>query len=176
LPTRVLIDRLVADPERPWAEYRRGKPLTPRQLGGLLRPFGILSGTVHEAGQPDAKGYQRAAFQDAWERYIRLLDQAGVSETSKRPNARSTGTSEDFRSVRKEGPGPIKDDELSYSRSDLDGWTEGKPLDGREGKPETSSNNGACVYCGLSELAGEPLLEVAVAGDVFHAHRHCLDR
>jgi putative DNA primase/helicase len=144
LPTRVLLERLVADPERPWAEYRRGRSLTARQLGRLLSPFGVVSGTVHVAGQPDAKGYQRAAFEDAWERYP-LSSQAGVSKASKRPNARTTGTSEDFRSVRTEAPGRIKDDELSYSRSDLDGWTEEKPLDGGEGKPEASNNGGACV-------------------------------
>jgi putative DNA primase/helicase len=143
LPTRVLIDRLVADPERPWAEYRPGKPLTARQLGGLLRPFGVLSGTVHAAGQPDAKGYQRAAFEDAWERYL-LSSETGVSETSRRPNDHGTATSEDFRSVRMEVSGRIKDDELSHSHSDLDGWTEEKPLDGGESKPETSGRGGVC--------------------------------
>jgi putative DNA primase/helicase len=103
LTTRTLIERLVADPERPWAEYRRGKPLTARQLGGLLRPFGIVSGTIHLAGQPDAKGYQRATFEDAWDRYP-YSSQAEGSETSKRPNPCGIGTSADFPSVRKGGP------------------------------------------------------------------------
>jgi hypothetical protein len=174
LPTRALIDRLADDPERPWAEYRHGKRLTPKQLGGLLRPFGIVSETIHEAGQPDAKGYKRAAFRDAWERYL-LPDQAVVSETSKRPNACDTGSSGHFRSVRTEAPGRIENDELSHGRSDLDGWAERTPLDGGEGK-QTSGSSEACAYCGSGERADDPLLVAAVAGNVFHAHRHCLDR
>jgi putative DNA primase/helicase len=176
LPTRVLIDRLADDPERPWAEYRNGKQLTPKQLGGLLRPFGIVSETIHVAGQPDAKGYKRAAFRDAWERYLPLPDQVGALETSKRPNACGTGTSGDFRSVQKGVPGRIEDVELSYGGSDLDGWTERTPPGSGKGKPEASDRGGACAYCGSGELTGDPLLVVAADGNPFHAHRHCIDR
>jgi putative DNA primase/helicase len=182
LTTKVLIDRLVADPERPWADYRRGNPLTPRQLGGLLRPFGIVSGTVHVAGQPDAKGYQRAAFKEAWERYP-LASQTGVSDASKRPNAYGTGTSEDFRSVRMEVPGRIKDVELSHGHSELDGWTAEKPIGGGEGSPleggrpdetvnDASPLRKVCAYCGWS---GATLLDVAIDGRMVRAHRACLD-
>jgi putative DNA primase/helicase len=174
LPTRVLIERLVKDPERPWLEYRHGKRLTPKQLGALLRPFDILSVTVHEAGQPDAKGYRRVAFRDAWERYLPLPDPAVVSETSKRPNAGGTSTFEDFRSVRTGVPGRIKNNELAHSRSDLDGWTERTAPSA--GEVELESSRRACAYCGRGEPAGSPLLVVAVAGHVFHAHRDCLDR
>src|SRR5215467_2712903 len=33
-----LIAQLVADPERPWAEWKNGKPLTQKQLAALLKP------------------------------------------------------------------------------------------------------------------------------------------
>jgi hypothetical protein len=176
LPTRVLIDRLADDPERPWAEYRNCRRLTPKQLGALLRPFGIVSETTHVAGQPDAKGYKRAAFRDAWERYLPSPDQAGASETSKRPNACGTSTSGDFRSVRTGVPGRIENVELSYGGSDLDGWTERTPPDRAEGEPKTTGKNEACAYCGSGVRAEAPLLVVAVAGNVFHAHRRCLNR
>ena len=33
-----LVAKLIADPERPWAEWRHGKPITQKQLAGLLGP------------------------------------------------------------------------------------------------------------------------------------------
>jgi hypothetical protein len=70
LPTKVLIAALCADPERPWAAYAKGEQITDRQLAKLLRPFGIVSETVHPPGAPHAKGYRRADFEDAWGRYL----------------------------------------------------------------------------------------------------------
>jgi Protein of unknown function (DUF3631)/Bifunctional DNA primase/polymerase, N-terminal len=64
-----LIDKLTADPEGPWAEYNRGKPFTQKQLASRLRDYGILSETVWIDGK-SAKGYKRAAFEDAWTRYL----------------------------------------------------------------------------------------------------------
>jgi hypothetical protein len=55
-----LITELINDPERPWLEWRRGKQITQKQLAGLLRPFGIISDTVHPRGLPQGKGYKRA--------------------------------------------------------------------------------------------------------------------
>src|SRR5262249_10235286 len=60
--TTDLLKELTSDPERPWVEWRNGKPITPKQLGPLLRPFGIISETVHIAGLADAKGYLRVRF------------------------------------------------------------------------------------------------------------------
>ena len=70
LPTKTFIVALCADAERPWSAYFKGEPVTDRQLAKLLRPFGIVSGTVHPPGAPDAKGYRRADFEDAWARYL----------------------------------------------------------------------------------------------------------
>jgi len=64
-----LVAKLAADPERPWAEWKHGRPLTQKQLGGLLRPFGIVSETVSIPGFNDAKGYKRDRFEAAWEAY-----------------------------------------------------------------------------------------------------------
>jgi Protein of unknown function (DUF3631) len=64
-----LIDKLTADPEGPWATYNRGKPFTQKQLAGRLREYGIISETVW-IKDSSAKGYKRAAFEDAWIRYL----------------------------------------------------------------------------------------------------------
>ena len=70
MSTKTLIAALCADEERPWSAYSKGEPITDRQLAKLLRPFGIISGTVHPPSAPDAKGYRRADFEDAWARYL----------------------------------------------------------------------------------------------------------
>jgi putative DNA primase/helicase len=64
-----LVAKLIADPERPWAEWKHGRPLTQKQLGGLLRPFGIVSETVSVPGFNDAKGYRRTHFEEVWAVY-----------------------------------------------------------------------------------------------------------
>jgi hypothetical protein len=55
--------------DRPWPEYRRGKPITAPQLAALLRPLQISSGTVRR-GEVNNKGYKIAQFTDAWARYL----------------------------------------------------------------------------------------------------------
>jgi Protein of unknown function (DUF3631) len=70
MTTKTFISALCDDPERPWASYAKGEPITDRQLAKLLRPFGIVSVTVHPLGAPHAKGYRRADFEDAWGRYL----------------------------------------------------------------------------------------------------------
>jgi hypothetical protein len=169
LPTKVLIERLTADPERPWADYRQGKPISPKQLGRMLRAFRIASETVHPGSAPDAKGYRRMRFEEAWAAYVPpqtrdgnsaaakdewlerpqspLSRPLGVPETSKRPNACGTGTSDDFRSVQEASSGRIENDESSYGRSGLDVWTlrkpeggEGQKLNGGRGPPHPSAD------------------------------------
>src|SRR5262245_430692 len=68
--TKALIAALCMDTERPWAAYFRGEEITDRQLAKLLKPFRIVSTTVHPPGAPHAKGYRRADFEDAWARYL----------------------------------------------------------------------------------------------------------
>jgi len=64
-----LIAKLTADPEKPWAEYDRGKPLTQRQLAKMLGDFGIISNTVRPPKLPLGKGYKRIDLEPQWEAY-----------------------------------------------------------------------------------------------------------
>jgi hypothetical protein len=69
LTSKTIIERLTADPEKPWAEWSRGKPITEKGVAGLLHEYRIVSRTV---GPRDArtKGYRKADFADAWQRYV----------------------------------------------------------------------------------------------------------
>jgi hypothetical protein len=64
-----IVAGLVAMEDRPWPEWRNGKPMTPPQLAEALKPFGIRPGTVR-LGAATPKGYRRGAFEEAWERYL----------------------------------------------------------------------------------------------------------
>jgi putative DNA primase/helicase len=64
-----LISHLIADDEKGWATYNRGRPITPRQLSNLLRVYGIASKTVR-MGLKTTKGYERRQFEDAFRRYL----------------------------------------------------------------------------------------------------------
>ncbi|MCX5342665.1 DUF3631 domain-containing protein [Streptomyces atratus] len=68
LSTEDLLHQLRQDPEAPWAEWGRGG-LSARELGRMLREFGIVSGNVRMADRTQRKGYMRNKFLDAWRRY-----------------------------------------------------------------------------------------------------------
>jgi putative DNA primase/helicase len=126
-----LVEKLTADKERPWVEWRHGKPLTPKQLGGLLAPFGITSETVSIPGLADAKGYRRTRFEEAWEAYLpgqnTLRSPDPPSETSKRRNPDGSSTTRDFRSVAGDVGDGSKNGNLSHSHAASDASTFQKP-------------------------------------------------
>jgi hypothetical protein len=70
LPTEDLLDRLKEDPEAPWTNWGgRADGLTAMKLGTLLRDFEIRSTRVRLPGVGQIRGYRRADFLDAWQRY-----------------------------------------------------------------------------------------------------------
>jgi len=80
LPSVDMVAALVAMKERPWGEIFRGRPLTPNGLARLLSGFGIAPKNVRtEAGV--YKGYLRADFADASQRYLPNLPVAAVGWT-----------------------------------------------------------------------------------------------
>ena len=72
--SKTLADDLIEQEDRPWPEWRRGMPITPRQIAEVLAPFGIAPKTIRLGPGPKgtAKGYLAAQFADAWERYLDL--------------------------------------------------------------------------------------------------------
>ena len=69
LSSTELVGALIALEGRPWAEWKGGKPITPNSLASLLKPFGIISGTIR-IDNTTPKGYQLAHFEDAFARYL----------------------------------------------------------------------------------------------------------
>jgi Protein of unknown function (DUF3631) len=69
LPSGVTVQKLTADPEKGWADFNHGKPITQVQLARLLKPFGIYPEPIR-VGRHQVRGYVRARFVEAWERYL----------------------------------------------------------------------------------------------------------
>jgi hypothetical protein len=71
LASVTLVEGLTNDPEKPWIEFTRGKPLTQNRLAKLLGAYSITSQTVTPPGwKKTARGYYRAQFEQAWGDYL----------------------------------------------------------------------------------------------------------
>jgi hypothetical protein len=78
--------------DRPWGEWRGGKPLTAHGLARLLAPFHIAPVSIR-MGDKTPKGYLRAAFTEAWSRYLPGKE---ACEAQHRNNAHAIGISANF--------------------------------------------------------------------------------
>ncbi len=63
-----LVEYLTSLEDRPWVEWKNGKPLSKAQLGRLLSSFEIISQTIRIDSKA-ARGYHMKAFEDAFARY-----------------------------------------------------------------------------------------------------------
>jgi Protein of unknown function (DUF3631) len=138
-----LVAKLTADPERQWAEWKRGKPLTQKQLGSLLSDFRICSETVSIPGLNDAKGYKRVRFEGAWEAYcpgqktLSPADSLLLKRRSVEVPMESAQVS-DFRSVGEACGDGSKNTDLSYSDAGSDTSTLRKPENGARSELNTT--------------------------------------
>ena len=67
--------------ERPWQSMpKSGKPITAQSRGRILANYGIHAKTLRLDAGRDAKGYERAAFADAWAAYLPDDDGSGTVE------------------------------------------------------------------------------------------------
>jgi hypothetical protein len=77
-----LVCALTQIEEAPWGDLN-GRPLDARRLAFLLKPYEIRPKSIR-INDKTLKGYTRADFQDAWNRYLPLS--GSLSVTSVTPN------------------------------------------------------------------------------------------
>jgi Protein of unknown function (DUF3631) len=153
-----LVTALVADPERPWAEYNKGKPISQRQVARLLGAFGIISNTVHPSGLTQGKGYRRVDLEEAWAAYCGQntpSDQKGIRQACERASADETGTTRDFSSVQKGPPHGSENGKLAYSHAGLHACTDKNGGNGGEGHSDQETaplDEGASLDDGLGSF------------------------
>ena len=71
LATKRLLEELRGLEERNWSAWgKAGKPMTDVALAGLLKGYGIRSGSVRLENGSTPKGYYLRSFKDAFERYL----------------------------------------------------------------------------------------------------------
>ena len=77
ISTKDLLAALIArdngDPWSTWweAEIAKGNTRGPAaKLARLLKPFGVVAGTIREEDNSTSKGYKLASFEDAFSRYL----------------------------------------------------------------------------------------------------------
>jgi hypothetical protein len=69
LPSSDLVIALTEMEERPWSEWRHGRPITAQTIARLMRPFGVRPGNSRVRGQV-MKAYQRVDIHAAFVRYV----------------------------------------------------------------------------------------------------------
>jgi hypothetical protein len=75
-----LVDALTAMEDRPWGEWKHGKPMSPNTLAKLLKPYKIRPASVR-IGSATGKGYRANQFEDAWNRYLSPLPSSAPKQT-----------------------------------------------------------------------------------------------
>jgi putative DNA primase/helicase len=70
LTGEAIIAELVKKPDRPWADWKHGKAITPKALAALLKPFNIIPERLYLQTNPDSRGYARYAVEEAFSCYL----------------------------------------------------------------------------------------------------------
>jgi hypothetical protein len=69
MSTDSIIKALCALEESPWADLK-GRPIDPRRLARMLRPYGVTPCDVRGGEDKPLKGYKREDLFDPWSRYL----------------------------------------------------------------------------------------------------------
>ena len=79
-----IVQSLVAAPDRPWAEWSKGRPMTPHALARMLKPFGIHPKRGRVGTANPVSVYTRASFEPVWGRYFPAPERRdrGTSDTT----------------------------------------------------------------------------------------------
>lgn len=80
VPSQRICEELARREDRPWPEFRDGRPISPVQLAKLLKPYRITPRDVR-LGMEVLKGYHAEDFADAFARYLAPPSEAATPAT-----------------------------------------------------------------------------------------------
>jgi putative DNA primase/helicase len=172
LSTEDLLNALLKLDDRPWNEWKSGKPITKAGLSRLLSKFGLLSEQIR-FGPTTLKGYQLHRFEDAFSRYL-----PATSETTKQAN-----NDGDFSQNQNETLGaPVSLSKREKPLRDsgcFDVSLCGPPHRERgEGEDDFQRRPEPCAQCGAgigSDPPGDPpTVQVSESGQSFWLHDECV--
>lgn len=150
LASRDVVEALARMEDRPWPEWRRGNPITTRQLARLLRPFELAPSALWIDGKTQ-RGYEREHFRDPFLRYL------GGADRKDRKDPHDSATNGPS-AIRKDGDG-LTDPRPSENPSDTTGLTvltdQDPPprpkrggLGGMDGLAAGAGQDDGCPRCG----------------------------
>jgi hypothetical protein len=99
---------------RPWADWNRGKGLTPNALARLLKPFGVAP---LPTGEKRIRGYRREAFKAAWAAYVHVEPLNRSAPSNDANKAASDNRSPDGARAVADSPGNPHGDSLLSGRA-----------------------------------------------------------
>jgi hypothetical protein len=123
-PSVELVNALKQIEEAPWGDLN-GRPLDTRRLASLLKPFDIHPKTIRIEDKT-LKGYPKADFQDAWNRYLSIP--MNLSVTSVTPDSNQIQNKD--QNYPKQSPSPgqnVTDNSQSYSERNVTAVTDKTP-------------------------------------------------
>ncbi len=146
-----LCEALKGLEESPWAEWGKGVGLKPSALARLLRPFEIRPRQAWADGV-NRNGYERADFEDVWQRYALEPSSETLDPLEPAPNGPSVHFSE---TLGPQSPRGSENEKSPTGAGLLEGLESEKPQDkGRKEKamPETPAPADPCDYfCGARD-------------------------
>lgn len=158
LSSKVIADSLHEMEDRPWPEWRNGKPISTNQIARLLKPFGIFPGTIR-IGTDTAKGYRLEQFRETFERWLppsRIV-------TPSQPKA-SNGYS-DFESVTQDGVVTFPNRAKPVTGKDCDAVT--------VQTGDSARTYELCLHCRKPIGADPKAVPATAAGVDGHIHAAC---
>ncbi len=141
LASESICEHLAGLEDRPWPEWKNGRPITKAQLARALLPFGIRPRTIRLTSGATPKGYSREVFADAWDRYAKtpqapqhpIHPGTPPFETPHRHNGGNPPDSGDFEAQHGEPCGGSKNPEKPQSAAGCGGVAFRNPGGGGKG-------------------------------------------
>ena len=129
IPSATIVERLAAMESQPWPEWKRGKPITVRQLASLLRPF-----DVHPRNHRAAGGQSKAYFLGRAPSRVRCLSPQRRGIRSVPPSqCLETRHFRKFASVPPRNRGTVQGLRKPLQSRGWDGGTDRNPVSGGNG-------------------------------------------
>jgi hypothetical protein len=138
LTTRALLEALVAVEDAPWGDLH-GKELNPRRLASLLRPYDVRSANIR-VGQSVVKGYAKADFLEAFDRYLTPSGQPEPLQRYSAGNSRTYADSEALQAPSESGH-PLHENASAHEHLDGCSGCSGKNAEEAQGEGKKSSSD-----------------------------------
>jgi putative DNA primase/helicase len=181
--SKALIADLIADTERPWAEWSHGRPISEKGVAQLLHGFGIKPGMVGPENRR-LRGYKKEWFEEAWERYLGTEKESEsipkeAPQTYSRTAPCNHSTFDDFSPVQPKSAVQEENAEKSNGNNALYGCTGNGASRGSERSFSPVPDDGLdlpascrrCAHCGKNGTL--PPSEIALPDRTVWLHREC---